>query len=89
VYVKAGKVIDIEGNPDSPINEGTLCPKGANTFQLLSNPHRITRVLYRAPYSERWEEKPLDWAMARIAQRVKETRDADFVEQRDGLPLTI
>ena len=80
VSVKGGKVIDIEGNPDSPINEGTLCPKGANTFQLTANPHRITKVLYRAPYSDHWEHRPLDWAMDRIAQRVKETRDRDFVE---------
>ena len=87
VYLKDGKIINIEGNPDSPINEGTLCPKGANTFQLLSNPHRITNVLYRAPYSERWEAKPLDWAMARIAERVKQTRDADFVEEHDGQPV--
>ena len=84
VYVKGGKVIDIEGNSDSPINEGTLCPKGANTFQLTVNPHRVTKVLYRAPYSDHWQERPLDWAMARIAERVKETRDRDFVEQKDG-----
>jgi hypothetical protein len=56
VSVKGGKVIDIEGNPDSPINEGTLCPKGANTFQLAVNPHRVTKVLYRAPYSTQWKQ---------------------------------
>ncbi len=87
VYVKDGAVIDIEGNPESPINEGTLCPKGANTFQLATNPHRITRALYRAPYSDHWEQRPLDWVMERIAQRVKETRDRDFVEERDGMQL--
>jgi formate dehydrogenase major subunit len=84
VYVKGGKIIDIEGNYDSPINEGTLCPKGANTFQLTINPHRIKKVLYRAPFSDHWEERPLDWAMRRIAERVKETRDADFVEKENG-----
>ena len=84
VYVKGGKIVDIEGNYASPINEGTLCPKGANTFQLTVNPHRITKVLYRAPYSDHWEERPLDWAMGRIAERVKETRDRDFVEKKDG-----
>ena len=81
VYTKAGEVIDIEGDPDSPINEGTLCPKGANTFQLVSNPHRVKKVMYRAPYGGRWEERPLDWAMDRIARLVKETRDRDFVEK--------
>ena len=83
IYTKAGKVIDIEGNPESPINEGTLCPKGANAFQLAVNPHRVTHVLYRAPFSDRWERKPLDWAMDRIAERVKEARDADFTERND------
>ena len=87
IYSKRGRVIDIEGNPDSPINEGTLCPKGANTFQLSVNPHRVTTVLYRAPYSDKWEHRPLEWAMDRIAERVKETRDADFVERRDGTLL--
>ena len=78
VYTKAGKIVDIEGNPRSPINEGTLCPKGANTFQLAVNPHRIQNVLYRAPYSDRWETRSLEWAMERIAARVKETRDAEL-----------
>ena len=60
VYVKDGKVIDIEGNPDSPINHGTLCPKGSATFQYTVNPSRLTQVLYRAPYSDHWEAKSLD-----------------------------
>jgi len=80
IYSKGGRLIDIEGNPESPINEGTLCPKGANAFQLAVNPHRVTRVLYRAPYSDQWETKSLDWAMDRIARRVKAARDADFTE---------
>ncbi len=79
VYTKAGQVVDIEGNPDSPINEGTLCPKGANIFQLQTNPHRVRHVLWRAPYAEQWEVKPLDWAMDRIAHLVKETRDANYL----------
>src|SRR5205807_1596075 len=81
IYTKAGKVIDIEGNPESPINEGTLCPKGADAFQLAVNPHRVTHVLYRAPFSDRWERKPLDWAMEQIAHRIKVVRDADFTER--------
>jgi formate dehydrogenase major subunit len=87
IFVKYGAILDIEGNPESPINEGTLCPKGANTFQLAINPHRITKALYRAPYSDHWEERPLDWMMERIAQRLKETRDRDFLESRDGTVL--
>src|SRR5271167_452263 len=83
VYTKAGKIIDIEGNPRSPINEGTLCPKGADAFQLAVNPHRITRVLYRAPFSDHWETRPLDWALDRIAHRVKEARDADFTARNE------
>lgn len=78
IYTKGGKLIDIEGNPDSPINEGTLCPKGADAFQLAVNPHRVTQVLYRAPYSDHWETRSLDWALDQIAQRTKATRDADF-----------
>lgn len=81
VYVKDGKILDIEGNPDSPINRGTLCPKGAASFQYTVNASRLTQVLYRAPYSDHWEVKSLDWAMEQIAQRVKKTRDETFVER--------
>src|ERR1700674_375804 len=80
VYVKDGSVIDIEGDPNSPINHGTLCPKGSATFQYTVNPSRLTQVLYRAPYSDHCEVKSLDWAMEQIAQRVKKTRDETFVE---------
>jgi formate dehydrogenase major subunit len=83
VYVKNGQVIDIEGNPDSPINHGTLCPKGSATFQYTINSSRLTQVLYRAPYSDHWEAKSLDWAMEQIAQRVKKTRDEHFTERLD------
>jgi formate dehydrogenase major subunit len=83
IYVKDGQIVDIEGDERSPINEGTLCPKGSNTFQLTINPHRQKHVLYRAPYSDHWERRPLDWAMDRIAQLVVETREATFVERDD------
>src|SRR5882724_4570355 len=83
IFTKGGKIIDIEGNPESPVNEGTLCPKGANAFQLAVNPHRVTKVLYRAPFSDHWETKTLDWALDRIAEKVKAARDADFTV-RDG-----
>jgi formate dehydrogenase major subunit len=83
VYTKDGTIIDIEGNYESPINGGTLCPKGAATFNLVHNPYRITTVKYRAPYSDHWEDRPLDWAMERIAQLTKQTRDASFDETDD------
>jgi formate dehydrogenase major subunit len=78
VYTHGERIINIEGNEASPISGGTLCPKGSATYGLLFSPERLTRVKYRAPYSDRWEEKPLDWAMERIAQLVKHTRDATF-----------
>ena len=80
IFTKGDTVIDIEGNPKSPINEGTLCPKGANTFQLHHNPHRVMNVMYRAPYSTEWEQKPLAWMMERIAQKVKAARDEGYSE---------
>jgi len=79
----SGKIIDVQGNADSPINQGTLCPKGAATFQLIDNPNRVTRVKYRAAGSDHWEDKPLDWAMDRISQLFKQTRDANFNEVQD------
>jgi formate dehydrogenase major subunit len=78
IYTKGGKLINIEGNPESPINEGTLCPKGAAAVQLAVTPHRVTRVLYRAPNSDHWETRTLDWALDQIAHRIKAARDADF-----------
>jgi formate dehydrogenase major subunit len=78
IYSKGGELIDIEGDPDSPISKGHLCPKGANAYQLSVNSHRVLNVLYRAPYSDHWETKTMEWAVDQIAQRVKATRDADF-----------
>ena len=88
IYSKDGRIVDIEGNYESPINGGTLCPKGAATFGLLHSPYRVQTVKYRAPYSDHWEERPLDWAMDRIAERVKATRDATF-EETDGDGRTV
>src|SRR5262245_55535898 len=81
VSVKDGRIVNIEGNPDSPINRGTLCPKGAATYQLMVNPNRLTRVWYRAPGATEWDKtKTLDWAMDQIARLTKQTRDATFKE---------
>ena len=81
VHVADGKIINIEGNPDSPINMGNLCPKGAASFQLHVNPNRLTRVLHRAPGAKEWEVWDLDRAMDRVAELVKKTRDETFVER--------
>jgi formate dehydrogenase major subunit len=78
VYVKDEKIIDIEGDPDSPISGGCLCPKGAATFQLVAGAHRLSKVLYRRPRGTSWESIPLSRAMEMIAQRVKATRDAHW-----------
>jgi formate dehydrogenase major subunit len=79
VYAKNSKPIQIEGDPRSPINQGTLCPKGAATLSLLTSPTRLGTVRYRAPHSDHWEDRPLDWAMDRIALLTKRTRDETFV----------
>ena len=78
VHASGGKVINIEGDPDHPINRGSLCSKGSSLYQLANNSDRITKVMYRAPYSDKWEYKTWDWALDRIAQRIKATRDATF-----------
>jgi formate dehydrogenase major subunit len=81
MYARGNDIIHVEGDPRSPINQGTLCPKGAATLGWIQNPDRLTTVKYRAPYSDHWEERPLDWAMERIAQLVKRTRDETFVRE--------
>jgi formate dehydrogenase major subunit len=80
ITVADGKLLDIQGNYDSPINRGTLCPKGAASFQLTVNPLRATKALYRKPGGAAWETIELGQAMDMIADRVKKTRDANFVE---------
>jgi formate dehydrogenase major subunit len=80
VYSKGNEILSIEGNPDSPISGGTLCPKGAATYQLHVNPNRWTTCKYRAPFAREWTDVPYEWAMERIAARIKETRDRTFTE---------
>jgi formate dehydrogenase major subunit len=79
VYAKGGRPIAVEGDPRSPINQGTLCPKGAATLGLLTSPMRLDRVLHRAPHAREWRAVPLDWAMDRIAHLTRQTRDETFV----------
>jgi anaerobic selenocysteine-containing dehydrogenase len=84
VSTSKGQVINIEGDPAHPVSEGTLCSKGASAIQVVNNPRRLQKVLYRAPRGTAWEEKTWDWALARIATRVKETRDKTFKTAIDG-----
>lgn len=81
VHTVDGQIVNIEGDPRSPHNEGTLCPKGAATFQLHINPNRPIRVLHRAPGATEWEVWDLNRAMDRVAELVKQTRDANFIER--------
>jgi formate dehydrogenase major subunit len=81
VHVKDEKIIDIEGDPDSPISQGCLCPKGAATFQLVTGSHRTEHVLYRRPGGTRWEQLPLEQAMDMVAERVKATRETTWQER--------
>lgn len=76
---KSGKVIYSEGDADHPINGGALCAKGASAYQIAQNDKRVTKVLYRAPNSDKWQVKTWDWALKEIAKRVKATRDKTFV----------
>ena len=74
----AGELVHVEGDPNHPISEGTLCSKGASLSQLANNPRRLSQVMYRAPGSTRFEPRSWEWALETIAERVKATRDASF-----------
>ena len=84
VHTVEGKIVNIEGDPRSPHNEGTLCPKGAAIYQLHVNPNRPTKVLHRAPGATEWEVWDLERAVSRVAELVKKTRDETFVVQDSG-----
>jgi len=84
VYHTQGKLISIEGDPESPISRGHLCPKGADTYELHTHAARLQKVKYRRPYSRAWEELDLESAMDMVADRLWETRERSFQEERDG-----
>ena len=85
VFVRDGKVTQIEGDPDSPISRGRLCPKGAASRALITSPERVDKVRYRRPFGTEWEDLDLDEAMDRIADRVVASRAASWEEHdRDG-----
>jgi formate dehydrogenase major subunit len=77
----SGKVINTEGDPDHPINEGALCSKGAALSQLVNNKDRLVTPLYRKSYSHAWQKVSWDWALYRIALNIKKTRDATFIRK--------
>ncbi len=88
VHAIDGRIVNIEGDVRSPINQGNLCPKGAAIYQLHVNPNRATKVLHRAPGATQWEVWDLNKAMDRVAELVKKTRDETFVEKTaDGRVL--
>src|SRR3972149_8941536 len=80
VATSGGKVINVEGDPEHITSEGALCAKGASVQELVNNPARLTKVMYRAPYGTEWKAKSWDWALAEIAKKVKKTRDSRFIE---------
>ncbi len=85
VYTRGGELVDIEGNPRSPINQGTLCPKGAASRQLVQQPDRLTKVRYRRPGGTEWKELGLEQAMDMIAERLIAAREAGWQDsERHG-----
>ncbi len=78
VHAKDGKVINTEGDPDHPINEGTLCSKGSSLMQIVNNEKRVLKPLYREPGADAWKEVEWDWALDKIARNIKDTRDRTF-----------
>jgi formate dehydrogenase major subunit len=87
IYHQNGKLVSIEGDPNSPVSRGHLCPKGADTYELHTHPQRLKKVRYRAPYSREWQDIDLDSAMDMVAERVWDTRDRSFQEEKEGMAL--
>jgi formate dehydrogenase major subunit len=84
VYHRDGKLVSIEGDPESFISRGRLCPKGSDSYELLTHSNRETRVKYRRPFGTKWESLDLETAMDMIADRLWDSRDRTFVEKKDG-----
>ncbi|HSC71918.1 MAG TPA: hypothetical protein VLH58_11225 [Candidatus Methylomirabilis sp.] len=87
VEVRDGRIVGIEGDPDHPINEGSVCSKGAALYQVHHNERRLRKIKYRKPGADAWQELSWDQAIPMIAQRIKQVRDATWVGQRDGQTL--
>ena len=78
VSTRNGKVINTEGDPDSPINKGSLCSKGGSIYQMAVNENRLSKPLYREPFGTAWKEVEWEWALDKIAENIKKSRDAGF-----------
>ncbi len=87
IYHKDGKIVSVEGDPQSPVSRGRLCPKGSASYELLTHPGRLTKVRYRRPRSTSWEDLELETAMDMIADRLWESRERTFAERRDDRVL--
>lgn len=87
VSARDGKIINIEGDPDNPINQGTLCAKGSALYQVGVNERRLDKIRYRKPYGTKWEEITWEEAIKKIARRVKDTRDATFQEKEGAVTV--
>lgn len=86
-HVQEGQLINLEGDPDNPINEGSLCPKGSSAFQFAYNERRLRKAMYRKPFGTTWETVELDWALDRIAERFKATRDQHFIQAEGSVTV--
>lgn len=87
IFHRDSKLISIEGDPQSPINQGNLCPKGAASYQLLTHSRRETKVKYRAPRAKQWQEISLERAMDIVAERLWESRKRTFVHKQNGFTV--
>jgi len=85
VASEGGKITNIEGDPEHPVNQGSACSKGASLYQIANNERRLSKVLYRASGGTQWEEKSWEWALDEIAKKIKASRDANWTEKdKDG-----
>lgn len=87
VHTSSNNIINIEGDPDHPINRGSLCSKGAASYQISNNSKRLTTPLYRAPGTNSWAAKDWNWTLTEIANRIKAARDSGFIENENGITV--
>lgn len=84
VHTKGENLVNVEGDPNHPINQGALCSKGQAAFEVATSPRRLQKMRYRAPGKDVWEEKDLEWGIKTLAQRIKTTRDANFISKSES-----